>query len=296
MKRFLSEIRRIARRLVRKMLFIPGLAGFRSAFSRLPTSRFAHLLPLLFSGIDMIEWRGIRIAVDPAEMQGFYLFFIREYSTLELDSIIEACGQDSCFVDVGANIGMVSLAVAHALHDVTIMAFEPDPKLADRFRSNLNLNPHLVSRIHLFECALGATDGYAMFAPSDHSKNTGTGHVSQAMVDSKSLRVEIRRVDTVFQDSALPRSTVVKIDGEGGELDVRRGGTDTLRHAATVFLETHAFATDLPYETFNKHIILRLADLGFTAHRLSSGGELPIANPKSMGARSHVLAKRHDPD
>ena len=232
--------------------------------------------------------------VNPGEVHGFYLYFTREYSPLEIDSIIKACQPNAPFADIGANIGIVSLAVANARPDVTVIAFEPDPDLAERFRSNLRLNPHLASRIHLFQCALGEADGEATFVPSDHSINIGTGHVvSLDGVDSVSLRVEIHRMDTVFQDSALQRPTVVKIDVEGGELDVLQGGTDTLRNAETVFLETHAFAVDLPDETFNRRILQELANLGFTTHCLSPDGELPIANPGSIGACSHLLAKKH---
>ncbi len=218
-------------------LLLPGSPHLRKVLGRLPTSRFAWLIPILLRGREVVTWRGIRLAVNPGEMLGFYIYFTQEYSTTELNAIIDACEPDACFVDIGANIGMVSLAVAQARPNARVFAFEPDPRLAEWFTQNLELNPGLKARVQLSGYAIGNVDGEGYFQPSNLSVNNGTGHLAVEDDTPGNFMVHIRRLDTLAKTMEIDAPQIVKFDVEGSELNVIAGGHHTLGRASVCFLK-----------------------------------------------------------
>src|SRR5262245_1028477 len=135
--RVFEGVRYVLRRGFRLMLRIPGAGTLRRAAVRLPFSRLHALMRCLFWGTEIITWRGIRVEVNPGEVHGYYIYFLGEYATEEIDKCIELGRAAHTFVDVGANIGLTSLSVARACPELTVYAFEPDRNIAARLRENL---------------------------------------------------------------------------------------------------------------------------------------------------------------
>ncbi len=129
------------------------------------------------------------------------------------------------FLDVGANIGVYSLAVAKQGVCPRICAFEPDPHNKAQLFANLFLNGW-EERVQVFGDAVSDTDGTArMFAFRDPlhpstGRSSLEGHESSASI--KSIPVRKIRLDDVFADVA-GRSIVVKMDIEGHEAKALAG-------------------------------------------------------------------------
>ncbi len=114
-------------------------------------------------------------------------------------------------IDVGAHVGLWSRQMAKAFDAVS--AFEPIPALNECFLENLKKS----SNVRLYPVALGAEVGRVdIVLPAD---NSGNGHV----VAGNSF--ELRMLDE-FKFEAVD---FIKIDVEGGELDVVRGAEETIR-------------------------------------------------------------------
>lgn len=143
-------------------------------------------------------------------------------------------------VDVGANVGQFSLLV-RALHpDAQIVAFEPLPEAAARYRQVF----HDDSRAVLHEAAISPARG------------TATMHVSAA-ADSSSLLpiserqselfpgtqevgttdVEAGPLDAFVSADLLVSPAMLKIDVQGFELEVLRGSLPLLPAFAYVYVE-----------------------------------------------------------
>ena len=168
-------------------------------------------------------WRGVDVRVDTREMQGMLLYLFNSYSGREIDKLIEVCREAKIFADVGTNIGLISLSLAKACPNLEIFAFEPDHRILDKFRQNLDLNPGLSGRIHLIEKAVSDIDGELFFQPSLDPKNMGLGKIiRQQEGDSGSLRVSTVRFDNFFANIGR-YPDVVKIDVEGEEGFVLEG-------------------------------------------------------------------------
>lgn len=136
-------------------------------------------------------------------------------------------GPGDCYVDVGANLGLHTIAAGRAMqHRGTIVAFEPFPRTCELLRETLHIN------------GLQASTTVHQMAVSDHAGrhafylgNTCGHHSLFALAGSDASALQPIEVDTVRLDDVLAGDMVVtllKIDAEGAELDVLRGAVATL--------------------------------------------------------------------
>ena len=141
-------------------------------------------------------------------------------------------------LDVGANIGLISLAVLEAVPDSVVYAFEPGLRQRSFLAQTVRRND-LERRLHISSLALSDTAGPAQFAvhPSRHAAGDGfldTGRARKARL----VTVETETLDAWWEHVGRPKVAVVKLDTEGSELLVLRGATAMLEVCRPVlFLE-----------------------------------------------------------
>lgn len=129
-------------------------------------------------------------------------------------------------IDVGANLGSTVLPFSAAVGSSgQVVAFEPQPLLAQCLQTCLTLNNRL--NVRVFTAAVGAASGWASMAipslgGSGVASTTNYGAVS---LSDRGLRVPVMRLD----DLELPRCALVKIDVEGFEWQVLQGAQATLQ-------------------------------------------------------------------
>ena len=127
------------------------------------------------------------------------------------------------FVDVGANIGIYSL-LASTVPDVRVLAFEPASVAYGRARENIALNG-IEDSVVILPYAAGSADGSVLLT-SDLDvtnrvvPNGTTGPVEEAIMVA---------LDGLTSPPMPSRVDVVKVDVEGGELDVLSGARDLIR-------------------------------------------------------------------
>jgi FkbM family methyltransferase len=121
--------------------------------------------------------------------------------------------RNELFVDVGANIGTYALWAA--AQGATAVAVEASPKATRLLRENIRLNPYPIS---VQECAASSRGGNGRFT-------SGAGPRGKL---SNSGEIEVQRctLDALI-GSRVARG--VKIDVEGAELEVLKGGENALR-------------------------------------------------------------------
>ena len=127
-------------------------------------------------------------------------------------------GKRALIFDIGANCGAFALPLATAASPGSrIVAFEPNPVMADRLRTNLALNG-LTELVEIVDVALGATDGEAAL----HLVDRNLGRSSLRLVKSvRSIPVTVRPLVRYLPDQ-LQRyeAFIIKIDVEGFEDEV----------------------------------------------------------------------------
>jgi FkbM family methyltransferase len=143
------------------------------------------------------------------------------YDAIALDS-------PECVVDVGANIGAFSLYQALNKGAGRVIAFEPSPAVFSRLAKNVALNN--ASNVRLVNAAVGDAPGHLSFAE-------GAMSINCKVAPNGPIKVRCVTLDEELAD--IPRVDFLKIDTEGYETQVLRGGAATLGKTLAVVCELH---------------------------------------------------------
>jgi FkbM family methyltransferase len=180
-------------------------------------------------------------------------------------------------LDVGANIGNWTAAILRVLPDSKIVAFEPSAKaylqLSERFRNS--------PRVECINKALGNKDSAAVLY-ADKSAS-GLGSLTKRRVDHFGIDfsfqedIEIERLDSwIRSQPANFRPNILKMDVEGHELDVLKGGMNTLASAQVVQFEFGGCNIDT--RTFFQDFWYLFTQAGFAIYRISAAGPIQITH------------------
>lgn len=125
-------------------------------------------------------------------------------------------------VDVGANVGVHSLALASLVGSSgKVFAYEPSQKIIGRLRENLQLNH--IDHVTIRMTALGEQDGEIPFNDASTEFNQGMAQYDP----TSSLKVPVTSLDEDLKNRDR-KVTLMKVDVEGMELQVIRGAQKVL--------------------------------------------------------------------
>lgn len=129
--------------------------------------------------------------------------------------------EDDKFIDVGANIGLMSLLAAQKVTSQgEVHAFEVSPNIFSELKYNLAQNNFSFVNCHF--CALGSYRGKGELYENDFLKNRGTSTML-TIENSQEKKYEVP-VDTLDNLFGKKKVDMIKIDVEGWELEVLKGG------------------------------------------------------------------------
>lgn len=145
---------------------------------------------------------------------------------------------DTCFFDVGANHGQFSLVVSRWLDGTgkKVYAFEPQPTNLKVLQENLKRNN--CTNVEVVGLALAARTGKMTLYGEEV-----TASLQSSDDDRQEHVVDVETLDA-FCDQIGVMPNIIKIDVEGLELDVLRGGIKTLtqhQENIRVICEMHTF-------------------------------------------------------
>jgi FkbM family methyltransferase len=133
------------------------------------------------------------------------------------------------FIDVGANYGFYSLLASYLGGKQSVVcAFEPQPRLVKALEMSKQQNQF--SQLRIKRMVLGEKPGEVSFFIPDTGSGVGSLYREHAssVRSVREHRVRMESLDTVFQMEKLQRLDIVKLDVEGAELAVLKGGAATI--------------------------------------------------------------------
>jgi FkbM family methyltransferase len=140
-------------------------------------------------------------------------------SSVECDFIARSLATGGIAFDVGANVGMFTRLLATAADGVH--AFEPVPKTFTTLQHNVGGLPHVV----LNQSALCEHDGQVQFQARGDSPAESRLAVDAA---TAAITVQAETLDSYCARHRIARIAFLKIDVEGGEVQVLRGASHML--------------------------------------------------------------------
>ena len=146
-------------------------------------------------------------------------------------------------IDIGANVGHVSLLLSDIVTEKNIFAFEPTPVTYSRLKKNWEKNNWATDQ--LFQVALGDETGEIDIPDVTHpdTKNSVCGNRS---ADTPVVSTPLRPLDS-FRDQWKGRQLgLLKIDVEGFEAQVFAGAIKTLRDDRPQLLMFESLAEEPP--------------------------------------------------
>ena len=161
------------------------------------------------------------------EYVGRSVFYYGEYNPSETEMIL-GLAKGIC-LDIGANIGCISQALAFSGH--TVIAFEPQPEIFALLDENTR-GYH--TPVKTYNCAVGSSAGVATMPKVHYSSKGNFGGLG---IGDKSIYGNIE-VPVITIDSLGIDCGFMKIDVEGYEIEVLRGAMETiLRCRPVLYIE-----------------------------------------------------------
>lgn len=161
--------------------------------------------------------------------------------TEQTTAMLTELGDGKVFFDIGANVGYYTILAAQAVgRSGAVVAFEPVVRNLVFLQWHVTLNK--ADNVKILPFALSDKSSIASFSLG---QNSAMGHLAAAGDAKQPKTDDLVYVPTVSLDEIAAKLNlapdVLKIDVEGAEMDVFRGGRQTLESAKpTIFLSTHS--------------------------------------------------------
>jgi len=204
-------------------------------------------------GYDIVKYKPpfVRGKFDPAAYREEFSW-LREYSFKSI-------------IDIGANEGQFSDKIRILFPESQIYAFEPLPAVFEKLQKNF-VNDQ---KFKAFNLGLGDQTESLEFWENEYSPSSSFLSLADSHRDNFQDAIQLKKVDVrleildrVFGNEPLELPLLVKIDVQGFEDKVIRGGVDTIKKASLIICEL-SFVELYKGQPVFKELFRQFDELGF---------------------------------
>jgi len=275
-------------------LIILGVVWLRYISLRIPQTRAKLLIARVLSwgarkargaSNAIVERNGITYDLDLTEGIDLSIYLFAHFQKQVTHSKLIQLAQDDVVVDVGANVGAMSLQFAAQTPKGRVYACEPTTYGQEKMKKNLALNPSLQQRITTIQAFVGATSraqpemtAYASWKVAgkggEHVHHVHGGEAKAAPgVPSLTL-------DDIVREQNITRLNVIKIDTDGYEWEVLQGAEKTLQTFRPVIIFEIGQYTLSEHHVNFEHIARYFERLGYGLYTSNDGDCVTMKNWK----------------
>lgn len=245
---------------------------------KLAMARFLYRLVHLFVSQDkrIIHRGGIKYEVDLSEGIDLYLFLFGNFQKYIVHSKYLSLAPDAVVLDVGANIGAMTLQFAKQVPHGKVYSFEPIDYAFIKLQRNVTLNPELVQRISMerkfvSNVSSAETDITAYASWKVNGKRYENRHPIHGGIPQKASEVLSITLDEFCSARNLERIDLIKIDTDGHEFDVLKGAQEIMvKYHPQIIFELGLYTMEERGITFDDFCEL-LLPIGYSLMNVNTG-------------------------
>jgi FkbM family methyltransferase len=201
---------------------------------------FAQIIYKIFRffGMDpnqIVQRQGIIYELNLKEGIDLSIYLLGNFQKHIYSNLTDKISKEPIILDIGANIGSISLSLAKTFPLAKVYAFEPTFYAWKKLNRNLHLNPEIASRITPIQSFVGEISSqnsdFVAFSswPIDSLKSSKNKHQVH-LGEAKEATANQISVDDFVQLQKLKKVDLIKIDTDGYELSVLKGSLKTLKN------------------------------------------------------------------
>jgi len=228
------------------------------------------------------------------KMKDYFLSFYPTALSLTLWLDAKARNEDETFfesylrkgdnvIDVGANIGSLTLKAASLIKNGKVFAIEPHPQIYKYLVENIKLNNF--DNIECFKIIAGNENQLQSFS------DVKSDDQNSVRIDDEGIKLRQQKIDD-FIDNEL-EFALIKIDVEGYEKFVILGAKNVLKKTKCVYFE----ASDKLYKNYQytyQDIFTLLTSLGFTIFKIQENKIIKVTDSYSPIGENLLAIKNTD--
>jgi len=177
----------------------------------------------------LLGGKGIKIKISGFTLKlpiRFYKYFENNYELNNINFINNYVTKGLTVIDIGAHVGLLSIILFKKVgNSGKVFSFEPTPSTFKVLQKTISIN-NAQSVIIPINKAVADKSGETFFYTTNQ-----TGDNSNSLADNKrtgrlekKIRIEIMSIDELFVEKKLTTIDFIKIDAEGAEFAVLKGG------------------------------------------------------------------------
>ena len=181
----------------------------------------------------LIEREGIQYEVDLAEGIELSLFLFGKFQKHITNNSFLKIEKDFTIIDVGANVGLMTLKFAKLVPNGKVFSFEPTFYALERLKKNLSLNPELAKQVTVINSFVSEKSDLQpnILAYSSWRVNGETEHNEHPVhlgTPKDTKGVPSISLDDFVEQEQLSRLDFIKVDTDGHEYEVFKGAKKTI--------------------------------------------------------------------
>ena len=249
---------------------------------------------------------GGELLVDINDHIGWRIFMIGFWDNLILEiSRMLGLGENDAVLDIGANIGAVSIPVAYLL-GVEVIAVEASELNAALFRKNVDLNSvkSTLHQVAVVSPTIASSNEFVTLYDNNgnHGSNSLIKDWNSSVVAKKAQYAPTATLDSLLSHAQLNQIKLIKIDIEGSEHEALLGftslnhicaplifeyridiGSDKIKNASKEFASTLSLSFDLYGIKVNE------GNIEFVDFKFENACENAIALPPTISNRMRLI-------
>jgi FkbM family methyltransferase len=219
---------------------------------------------------------------------------VEKFETDTVKKILSILPENYIFFDIGANTGYYGIMSSFLHPNSYTHSFEPIPNFSQKIRETIELNR--LSNINVHTHAVGSSNETKHI----YLSGSGTTFIPEftgiSEKDAATTKVQIIPLDTIVnQIKSVPH--FIKIDVEGFELEVLKGGIQSLAQKPIIFVEIadtiRRKGFEYTHPTYSQ-TIETLTRLGYEGYVLHNDAYIPIQKKtKDVGIAMYLFLNRN---